>query len=249
MIKRTINNKEHVIYTSDVEFKKYEKGKIHKNWRKAPEGAWVRTDNGKVVMVIARKSMVKRDKVYDFIRTAYGQFICEDHVFIKGEPKTNIYTFSGKSWYETVNERENPTKKEFLFAKYYANGTGAVDSYIKAYDTGSVKNAKEKSNLLLKQKRIQNLINDEMQKALDETEISPTYLLERMKGIVDDMEANNRDKIQSIKILMQVSGMLTPEKKTESLTVFQGFSQEQLQALKQDRPKELAHAERTIETT
>tara|TARA_R110002020_G_scaffold55834_3_gene154863 strand:+ start:6958 stop:7707 length:750 start_codon:yes stop_codon:yes gene_type:complete len=249
MIKRLIKGNEEIIYSSEAEFKKYEDEEIHENWRKAPKGAWIKTDNGKVVRVLARNSMVKRDKVYDFIRTPYGQFICEDHVTINGEPKTNIYTFSGKSWYESINDRENPTKKEFLFAKYYANGAGAVDAYIKAYDTGSVKNAKEKSNLLLKQKRIQNLINDEMQKALDETEISPTYLLERMKGIVDDMEANNRDKIQSIKILMQVSGMLTPEKKTESLTVFQGFSQEQLQALKQDRPKELAHAERTIETT
>ena len=249
MIKRLIKGNEEIIYSSEAEFKKYEDEEIHENWRKAPKGAWIKTDNGKVVRILARNSMVRRDKVYDFIRTPYGQFICEDHVTIKGEPKTNIYTFSGKSWYESINDRENPTKKEFLFAKYYANGTGAVDSYIKAYGSGSVKNAKEKSNLLLKQKRIQSLINDEMQKALDETEISPTYLLERMKGIVDDMEANNRDKIQSIKILMQVSGMLTPEKKTESLTVFQGFSQEQLQALKQDRPKELAHAERTIEST
>ena len=249
MIKRTIKGNQEIIYSSESEFRKYEDEEIYKNWRKAPKGSWIKTDNGKVVRVLARNSMSRRNKSYDFIRTAYGQFVCEDHVTIKGEPRTNIYTFSGKSWYESINERENPTKKEFLFAKYYANGTGAVDSYMKAYGDGSIDNAKEKSNLLLKQKRIQTLINDEMQKALEETDISPTYLLEQMKGIVDDMEANNRDKIQSIKILMQVSGMLSPEKKTESLTVFQGFSQEQLQALKQDRPKELAHAERTVETT
>ena len=88
-----------------------------------------------------------------------------------------------------------------------------------------------------------------MQKALDETDISPTYLLDKMKNIIDDGEANNRDKIQSIKILMQVSGMLNSDKRTESVTVFQGFSQEQLSALKQEKPKAIAHTERITEAS
>lgn len=249
MIKRLIRGKNRIIYSSEAEFSKYEDSKIHKDWRTAPEGSWVRTDNGKIVEIIDRKSMVRRGKSYDFVRTAYGQFLCADYVKINGEPKNNIYTFSGKSWYECVKDRKNPTKKEFLFAKYYSGGTGAIESYMKAYGKGTIDNAKEKSNLLLKQKRIISLINDEMQKALDETDISPTYLLDKMKNIIDDGEANNRDKIQSIKILMQVSGMLNSDKRTESVTVFQGFSQEQLSALKQEKPKAIAHTERITEAS
>ena len=48
---------------------------------------------------------------------------------------------------------------------------------------------------------------------------------------------------------MQVSGMLNSDKRTESVTVFQGFSQEQLSALKQEKPKAIAHTERITEAS
>lgn len=247
---RTIKGIERIIYSSEAEFRKdHPDVSLEKNWRKAPEDAWVLTDNKKVVQVIARKDILRRNKKYEFIRTAYGQFLCEDYVRIDGEPKNNIYTFGGKSWYEYVNDRKEPTKREFMFAKYYTTESNAVEAYMKAYGTGTTKNAKEKSSLLLKQRRVIDLINTEFQKALDENEASPTYLVREMKGIIDDASSNNRDKIQSIKVLMQVSGMLSTEKKTESVTVFQGFSQEQLDAIKQQKPKAIAHAERAIEPT
>ena len=48
-------------------------------------------------------------------------------------------------------------------------------------------------------------------------------------------------------LLMKIAGMFPDSTKTESLTVFQGFSQKELAALKGDDVKMLAHAEKPIE--
>jgi len=45
---------------------------------------------------------------------------------------------------------------------------------------------------------------------------------------------------------MKIAGMFPNEKKTESLTVFQGFSEEQLKRISTDNIKVIGHAEKTI---
>ena len=45
-----------------------------------------------------------------------------------------------------------------------------------------------------------------------------------MRSIVDSGDSQDRDKIQAIKTLMQISGMMDTEKRTESVAVFQGFT-------------------------
>jgi hypothetical protein len=73
------------------------------------------------------------------------------------------------------------------------------------------------------------------------------YLLEQMKSIVDNQGSNDRDKIQAIKTLMQITGMMDTEKRTESVAVFQGFTKEQLDAIGSGEVKQLASAEREVE--
>ena len=57
-------------------------------------------------------------------------------------------------------------------------------------------------------------------------------MLEKTKEIVDSEEARDADKLSSIKILMEISGLLgKKEQKTESIQLFQGFTPEQLEVL------------------
>ena len=65
-----------------------------------------------------------------------------------------------------------------------------------------------------------------------------------MRNIVDRSESQDRDKIQAIKTLMQISGMMDTEKRIESVAVFQGFTKEQLDAIGAGNVKKLASAER-----
>ena len=48
---------------------------------------------------------------------------------------------------------------------------------------------------------------------------------------------------------MKIANMFPNEKKTESLTVFQGFSEEQLKRLNGGKAQVLAHAEKRIDDT
>jgi len=91
------------------------------------------------------------------------------------------------------------------------------------------------------------LIREEVDKVLHEAEITPLYLLEQMKKIVDAKKSQDKDKIQAIKALMQISGMMDTEKRTESLTLFQGFTKEQLDAIQGGDSKKLIEASREVE--
>ena len=61
------------------------------------------------------------------------------------------------------------------------------------------------------------------------------------------VENEFKDKIQAIKTLMQISGMMDTDKRTESVAVFQGFTKEQLDAIGSGGVKQIAEANREVE--
>ena len=91
------------------------------------------------------------------------------------------------------------------------------------------------------------MIREDVDKVLLEADITPLYLLEKMKDVVDDNGSQDKDKIQAIKTLMQISGMMDTEKRTESVTLFQGFTKEQLDAIQGGNSKKLIEASREVE--
>ena len=101
--------------------------------------------------------------------------------------------------------------------------------------------------MLLKTDRIKNLVREEINKYLNEAEITPKYLLEEMRDIIDKSESTDRDKITALTTLMKISGMMDTEKKSESLTVFQGFTKEQLNAIQKPEDKKLLEVKKDIE--
>ena len=154
---------------------------------------------------------------------------------------------ANKSAYRHKIEKKETTQREFLFAQFVAKGENIVDAFLKAYPTDNRRYAEGQAKILLKAKRIQKLIRDEIDKVLVDADITPLYLLEQMRGIVDSGDSQDRDKIQAIKTLMQISGMMDTEKRTESVAVFQGFTKEQLDAIGSGKVKQLAAAEKEVE--
>ena len=68
-----------------------------------------------------------------------------------------------------------------------------------------------------------------------------------MKDIIESPEGKDSDKVSILKEFVSISGMKDTEKKSESVTVFQGFSQEQLSAIGGGNSKKLAEGKREIE--
>lgn len=245
MKKRTIKGQEHIVYDNINELRQaMPLQDVLEDWRNAPVSSWTLTDDGQVCEVLERGTINNQR----YVRTAIGMFNCAPTIKMEGELRESIYKFSGKNSNTVFKEREKPTKKEFLFAKYVAKGDGIIEAFKRAYpQSKSEQYIKEQSSMLLKTERIKTLIDKEIQKILEKTEITPEYLLLKTKEIVDNIEARDSDKISSLKMLMEISGLLgKKEQKTESIALFKGFSPEQLAALEGKDVKQIASQEREI---
>tara|TARA_R100001082_G_scaffold29586_1_gene14847 strand:- start:4350 stop:5114 length:765 start_codon:yes stop_codon:yes gene_type:complete len=251
---RKIKNKEHILFDNEKEFKQYHTStKLVRNWRDGVEGDWVLCDDGQVCMVLKRGDLRNGNSnaVYNnYIRTIIGSFVCRKNTKMQGEMRRNMYTFGAqdKTSYEINKERKKPTNNEFLFAKYVAKGDDMIDAFMKVYPAKSRDYAKRESKLLMSTKRIKNLIREEIEKVMNEAEITPLYILEKMKDIIESESSRDSDKVSLLKELVAIAGMRDTEKKSESVTVFQGFSPEQLDAISGNNVKQLATAKREIES-
>ena len=248
---RKIKNVDNYLFENEKEFNEFVSNKpLITDWRRGRENDWVRCDDGQICQVLKRGALKKRNIYVDYIRTVIGSFVCKKSVKMKGPMRKNMYSFGAidKTSYQIVKERKDPTTKEFLFAKYVAKGDEVVDAFMKAYPAKSRDYAKRESSLLMSTKRIQGLIREEIEKVMNEAEITPLYILEKMKDIIESTTSRDSDKVSLLKELVAIAGMRDTDKKSESVTVFQGFSPQQLEAIGGGNTKKLASAKRKLKS-
>ena len=153
----------------------------------------------------------------------------------------NIYSFSKKDKYKTVKNRKKVNSREFLFAQYVARGVDIADSYIKAFDTNNKDYAKWKAQQLMRTERIKKVVSEEIRDILDSEGVTPNYIIQVFKQVTDLAEKDG-DRLRALESLAKISGMFETEKKSEQLTVFAGFTDEQLKAISDGQSKKLATA-------
>ena len=250
---RTINGVDNIIYADQAEFRvSHPYTDFLQDWREGQKDDWVITDDGQFCQVLKRGVLRnnKGGKTYsNYVRTIIGSFVCKKNVKMEGELRKNIYSLGkgDKTSYEIRRDRVKPTKREFLFAKYVAKGDDMVDAFMRVYPTESVDYAKQESQILMNTKRIRSLIREEIDKIMNEAEITPLYILEKMKDIIESNDARDGDKVSVLRELVAIAGMKDTDKRSESVTVFQGFSPEQLDAIGGGKVKKLASAKREKE--
>ena len=249
---KKIKGKEHRLYDDMAEFMAFnETLAATGDWRRGNEGDWVYTDDLHVCQVlkvfyVTVPSSGKRQKC---IRTVCGSFVIgQKNVKMLGERGVakNIYTFSGN--YDSINNirsKHIPSKK-LLFAQYVAAGVDLSQAYSIVYPKAKDKQyIKTAANKLLQQKRIQKMVKQEIRDILNSEGVSPEYIIQKYKDIADISDRDS-DRLRSLDALAKMSGLFDTEKKQEQLTVWAGFSPEQLEAIKSDKSEQkvLAHAER-----
>ena len=252
---KVIKGINHYLYDNIEEFKALNpEGKVKGNWREGNEGDWVFSDDEHICQIL-KKSMISHPnykQLRTMIRTVCGSFIAEQkshRIFGEGGVVENIYTFSGN--YKAIYSRSKDRKmnnREFLFARYVASGEDVVSAYKKAYpqakDDGYIK---KKSNILLQKEEIRTMVKEEIKKILEDEGVSPEWIIGQYKTIaeVSDRDAN---RLRSLEALSKIAGLFDTEKKQEQLTVFQGFTPKQLEALQGGKETTLlAHGENTEE--
>ena len=249
---KSIKGTPHYLFDDLQEYKAFgNDDEVLSSWRKGNEGDWVYTDDGYICQIL-KKSQVSHPGYKTprtMIRTVCGSFICEQksHKILgdKGVVE-NIYTFSGnsKAKISYVKDRKM-INREFLFARYVASGENALTAYKKAYPMAKNENyIKKKSNFLLQKEEIRSMVKEEIQKILNEEGVTPEWIIGKYRDIVA-LSDSDSNKLRSLESLTKIAGLFDTEKKQEQLTVWTGFTEEQMEAIQGgQKAKLLAHKEK-----
>ena len=228
---------------------------VRHNWRHGDEGEWVFTDDGFVCQILKKgtlKNEAGKDKVY--VRTVCGTFLVERLTReMLGEDgiAENIYTLSGTNKSRDNYRNRGDVPKEFLFARYIANkiakneAADPIEAYKNAYPDANVDGyIKRKATKLLKTESIKKMIRQELRVILDEEDVTDNFLIRRYKTLADGGETDNA-KLKALDSLSKIKGLFDRETKKEQVTIWAGFSPEQLEGVKKHgQPELIAHAER-----
>ena len=246
---RTIKGVKHYAYESEEEFRKaHPDTPLITDWKQAEEGDWCVSDDGKIVQILKKGCFVdKKKRDNDYIRTVIGMFNHRGSSPFVGTVKDEIYRFTKKTGYQ-VKTGGYLTDAKKSFAKYVAHGMDPVKAYQKAFPkTTSLDHAERRSTLLLKNKTVRQAVDKEIENLMSEVGITKRYLLETTKDVIDKIDVRDNDKLRAIETLMKISGLLSTEKKVDSVALiqeFSGFSREKLQAFEQgilpEKQKELS---------
>ena len=244
MYKKVINDIPHYIFKDENEFRElFPKEMLHDDWRNAPEGSWVRSDDGQILEILKKGEMRRglSKQYHTYVRTLLGMRVVNSDYELSGEPPIHIYSFSSdKHPKKRRLEREKYNGREFIFAQYIATGLDPIDAYLRAFPTNKRKHAEFSAKLLLKTKRVQKLITQKIEEKMDSLGISEEWLLDEVKGVIKGKKSKDNNKLRALELLMKVRGMFpSSEQKSESLTVFQGFTPEQLDSIRGSNSKKL----------
>ena len=235
MHSKVVSGVEYNLYSDEAEFRKsHPKEEIVGDWRRAIVGQWIRSDDGKVMQIIKRWNMKDTSRSTkgnnDFIKTLLGTASTGKYTKLAGNPAKNVHCF--------INYKEGgkATFREKNFAKMVAMGADPTQAYLNCYETNNYDYAHRSALALLRRKRVTTMVEKEVELLLGDLGISKTYLLEEMKSVIDNRKARDGDKLRALETLMKISGLLSTEKKSESVALIQeftGFSKEKLKAFEQ----------------
>ena len=236
---KDIKEDRHYLYDNSEEFKALVGNRtIIANWRLGQDGDWVLTDDDFVCQILKRSIIGKKTCV----RTLCGTFDIDNKSKMLGDKGIvdNIYSFSGKHSFDT----DKVSGKQQLFAQYVAKGDNAIEAYKKSHpDAKSESYIKHRTSSLLKTESVQKMIKKEIQEVLASEGVTPEWIIGKYKTVVDIADKES-DCLRALESLSKIAGLFdTQDTKSEQLTVWAGFSPEQLEALNGTK-KLVAHAEK-----
>ena len=247
---KEIKGKKHYLYDSIQEFRIHHPDeRLNENWRKAKEGEWVVTDDQGVCQILKcydlKINMSK--KVTRCSRTVLGTFRVDNYnikLLSEDGIAENIYTFSRTYKAYKEYQKDGLKPKEFVFARYVAEGMEITKAYKKVFKKSkSSEYIASSAKQLMKKDEVKTMVKEEIKKVLQEEGITADWILSRYKDLAELAEKDS-DKLRSLESLSKISGLFDTETKQEQLTVWSGFTDEQMEALKDGNKTELvAHKE------
>ena len=234
---KEVKGKKHYLYDSVQEFRIHHPDvQLNENWRSADDGEWVLTDDDNVCQILKsyplKVNMSK--KIVKCVRTVLGTFRGDNlNAKLLGEDgiAENIYTFSRT--YQAFKEYKKAglKPKEFVFARYVAEGVDISQAYAKVFKKSkSSEYIANSAKQLMKKDEVKKMVKEEIKKVLQNEGITPDWILAKYKDLAEVADKDS-DKLRSLESLSKIAGLFDTDKKQEQLTVWSGFTSEQMEAL------------------
>ena len=201
---KVIKGKKNYLYDSIQEFRIHHPDEpLNENWRKAKEGEWVVTDDQNVCQILKcydlKINMSK--KVTKCSRTVLGTFRVDNHnIQLLGADgiAENIYTFSRTYKAFKQYQKDGLKPKEFVFARYVAEGMGISQAYAKVFkNSKSSEYIANSAKQLMKKDEVKKMVKEEIKKVLEEENVSANWIVSRYKDIAD-LADKDSDKLRSL---------------------------------------------------
>ena len=241
----SVNKVQHTVFDSEDEVPT----NIHylREWRDCVLSDWVLADDGCIVQIIRKGTMVKpkgKIRKVEYVGTCTGTFIVSEKTKMDTSKRTNIYSIGGDiERNQRLDEREDLSTREELFVKYLAGGMDYRKAYLEAFPTKNPHYAGIRAGQLIKTARVRSAMKEELKPVMEALGLNENYVLTNIKEVIDSC---NKDDTK-LKALFKLADILDMEDKntTQVTTVtgamFQGFTPEKLEAV--ERPKEIESAE------
>jgi|GEM_PF-2717231 len=206
----------HFIFDTVGEFRQFFERTPHgvptlwENWREAPEGAWILSDDGRILQILKRSAIkgafgvAKTQHPNGYCRTAIGTFFCDDGILMDTNPDKHPsrYTFSGrKGGGLGYRPKCGITRKERLWMVQLIRGADPYDAYETVF--GSVEPAYliARVTKLLSEARIMKALREEVKEALNEEGIDIKKLIRLTVQIAESEDATESARLSAIKML------------------------------------------------
>ena len=233
-----VNKFKHTVYDSKEEL--HPNINIVKNWRIANVGDWVKADDGCIIQILRKGSMLRKNGEQYYVGTCTGTFPVSDKIQMYTDKKVNIYSFSGNATPEqVVINRKDMTANEELFVQYISQGLPPEDAYVKAFPTNNKRYARMKAVNLIKTERIKTAVKEELKPILQELDIDEKFVLENIKIVAQTSEKDDT----KLKALFKLSDIMDLEDKNSTKVqqvtgiAFQGLTEKMIEEA--ERPKEI----------
>jgi non-ribosomal peptide synthetase component E (peptide arylation enzyme) len=219
----TVKGQDHKVY--DLESELPDKIVINPDWKNSRVGDWVRADDDAYIQVLDRKKMGKIATVVTCIGT-YSPTGTMDTA-----ERENRTTLNGLRSDSAVKKRKNLTQREILFAKRISLGEKPMEAYLAVYDAKSREYANRRAALLMKTKRVDTFMNQDLKDTFVKKGVDLDYLIQQAKDECDNSK-NGSDRISALKMLWEAWGVVEKQKVTEITGIFQGFDKKRLEEAK-----------------
>tara|TARA_R100000781_G_scaffold74640_1_gene46475 strand:+ start:1053 stop:1781 length:729 start_codon:yes stop_codon:yes gene_type:complete len=213
------------------------------DWRDGHISDWVKTDDGCVIQILRKGSMMKpKGKVrkVEYVGTCTGTFVVSDKNKMDASKRVNIYSIGGNiDRDDRVDSRENLSSREELFVQYLASGIEARTAYLKAFPTNDPHYANVRAGQLIKTTRIKTAMKEELKPVLEALGIDETSILRNIHQIAETGQKEDT----RLKALFKLSDIMDLEDKNKTQVtqvtgaMFQGFSDKKLKEA--ERPEEI----------